>query len=108
MEDRKTGDTAMLLLKSSLDESISALGGPIEKTISWHMSRRGVFTDPKSLDIDSFSVELEGLIGPGAQMILEDTASIFEKRSKVKVERGTAPLAKIKKIMQILGGDAIA
>jgi hypothetical protein len=107
MQD-KTKDTAMVLLKSSIEESITSLGGPIEKTISWHMSRKGVFTDPKSFDIDNFSTELEGLIGPGAQMILEDAAVMFEKKSKVKVDRGLAPLPKIKRIMNILGGETLA
>src|SRR5581483_11889073 len=104
MVDSDMRESAVILLKRAIDDSISALGGPISKTITWHMNKKGVFTDLKTWDIDNFSAELEDLVGPGAQMILEDAALEFERKSplKVKLEKNLPPAVKIKRILEML------
>lgn len=110
MQDDSRREKTMMLLKEAIDYSLGSLGGPIERTINWHMNTKGVFASKYNWDIDNFSTELEGLVGPGSQMILEDAASQFEKISQVKLPkaRGSSPLQRIKAIMKILGGDTVA
>lgn len=64
----------------AIDEAISSLGGSIHKTITWHMNNRGVFADPKEIDITFFYHNLKELIGPGADMIMEDTWENLQRR----------------------------
>lgn len=98
----------MMLLRRSIDESIKSLGGPIAKTINWHMDKRGVFTDPKKIDIEVFSKNLEELVGPGAELILEETADRLEKSAGLglKPERRTNSLSRIAHILDLMGGRA--
>ncbi len=72
------------------------------------MDKRGVFTDPKKIDVESFSRNLEELVGPGAQMILEETADRLEKGAKlgVKTDRRGNPVDRIKRILGLMGGPA--
>ena len=97
-------------LKQAIDDSIKSLGGPISQTINWHMDRRGVFTDPEKIDINNFSTNLEELVGPGAELILEDAADRLERslKKKVKFEKNVAPVNKIIMIMEAMGGAAQA
>lgn len=102
--------SSVVLLRKSIDESISSLGGPIARTINWHMDNRGVFSDPKKLDIDNFSKNLEELVGPGAELILEETADRFEKNARlsVKTERNVSPAKRILRIIELIGGKTEA
>ncbi|MCI0559288.1 MAG: hypothetical protein MN733_12400, partial [Nitrososphaera sp.] len=52
--DRNGNGSIQLLLRKALDETIYALGGPIYKTITWHMNNRGLFSDAKSIDVSDF------------------------------------------------------
>lgn len=60
------------IVRKAIDDAISSLGGPIHKTITWHMNNRGVFSNPDKLDINFFCDNLKELLGPGADMILEE------------------------------------
>jgi len=60
------------IVRKAIDDAISSLGGPIHKTITWHMNNRGVFSDPDKLDVNLFYDNLKELMGPGADMILEE------------------------------------
>lgn len=60
------------IIRKAIDDAISSLGGPIHKTITWHMNNRGVFSNPDKLDINFFWDNLKELLGPGADMILEE------------------------------------
>jgi hypothetical protein len=91
-------------LRQAIDAAIESLGGPIHKTITWYMGSRGVFSDPKKIDINLFYSNLQELLGPGADMIMEETWEHLQKRYGGKAGRDTAkasPLERIQKMMEI-------
>lgn len=49
-----TDSSGQAILRQSIDAAIQSLGGPIHKTITWYMNSRGVFSDPKKIDINFF------------------------------------------------------
>ena len=59
----------MATLRKAIDVALESLGGPIHKTIIWHMNNRGLFSDPRNIDIESFYLNLKELVGPGADML---------------------------------------
>jgi hypothetical protein len=92
------------ILRQSIDAAIKSLGGPIHKTITWYMDSRGVFSDPKKIDINTFYSNLQELVGPGADLIMEETWEHLQKRYGAKVRREasrSSPLERIQKIMEI-------
>jgi len=90
------------ILRQSIDAAIKSLGGPIHKTITWYMNSRGVFADPKKLDIKSFYSNLQELVGPGADMIMEETWEHLQKSYGTKAvnEPKSSPLERIQKILE--------
>jgi hypothetical protein len=60
-------------LRQAIDATIRSLGGPISKTITWHLNNKGIMSDSKGLDVKSFYLHLQELVGPGADMIMEET-----------------------------------
>jgi hypothetical protein len=92
----------IIILRHAIDEAIESLGGPIHKTITWHMNNRGIFADSK-IDINSFYSNLKELVGPGADLIMEETWEQMEKQGVAGMNFGPkmSPLEKIQKIMKI-------
>jgi hypothetical protein len=67
------------ILYSCIHDTLESLGGPIHKTITWHMNNWGVFADSE-IDINSFYSNLKELVGPGADLIMEETWLRLQKR----------------------------
>jgi hypothetical protein len=67
------------ILRSAINEALESLGGPIHKTITWHMNNRGIFADSR-IDVDSYYSNLKELVGPGADLIMEETWHNLQKR----------------------------
>ena len=90
------------ILRHAIDEAIESLGGPIHKTITWHMNNRGIFAD-SNIDINSFYSNLKELVGPGADLIMEETWEHLQKQGIAgkNFEPRLSPLEKIQKIMKI-------
>ena len=91
-------------LRQAIDAAIESLGGPIHKTITWYMGSKGVFSDPKKIDINLFYSNLQELLGPGADMIMEETWEHLQKRFGTKAGHYTAkasPLERIQKMMEV-------
>jgi hypothetical protein len=68
------------------------------------MNSRGVFSDPKKVDINFFYSNLQELLGPGADMIMEETWEHLQKRYGAKAGHDSvrsSPLERIRKIMEI-------
>lgn len=82
------GNGSHTIVRQAIDEAISSLGGPIHKTITWHMNNRGVFADPKKIDIKFFYDNLKELLGPGADMIVEDVWKMLRKNRKGNFDYG--------------------
>ena len=61
--------------RKTIDDAISSLGGPIHKTIVWHMNNRGIFGDAEKVDTSLFYQNLKELLGQGADMIMENLSS---------------------------------
>jgi hypothetical protein len=98
------GSNPQAILRQSIDSAIQSLGGPIHKTITWYMNSRGIFSDPKKIDINLFYSNLQELVGPGADMIMEETWEHLQKRYGAKADRNlikSSPLERIQKIMEI-------
>ena len=92
------------VLRQAIDAAMGSLGGPIHKTLTWYMDSRGVFSDPKKIDINFFYSNLQELLGPGADMIMEETWEQLQKRYGTKTGHNlvrSSPLEKIQKIMEI-------
>ena len=104
MQDNQGSIDSQAVLRQSIDAAIQSLGGPIHKTISWYMDSRGVFSDPKKVDINMFYSNLQELVGPGADLIMEETWEHLKKTYGAKTQHGAAkssPLERIQKIMEI-------
>ncbi|MGI0036729.1 MAG: hypothetical protein ACRD99_00035 [Nitrososphaera sp.] len=98
--DKKNSGSNQLLLRQALDETIYSLGGPIHKTITWHMNNKGLFSDSQNIDLRSFYVNLKELVGPGADMIMEEAWQKLRKRSKAHVDSGNGtPLDRMIRLM---------
>lgn len=98
------GKDCQVLLRQSIDAAIASLGGPIHKTITWYMNSRGVFSDPRKIDINIFYSKLQELLGPGADMIMEETCEHLQKRCRKKAVQDatrSSPLERIQRIMEI-------
>ena len=92
------------MLRQALDETIYSLGGPIHKTITWHMNNKGLFSDSNNIDLQAFYSNLKELVGPGADMIMEDTWTWLQKKHGLRPSRDllkTPPLERIRKMMDI-------
>ena len=104
MEPDNVDINGQVILRQSIDQAIESLGGPIHKTITWYMNSRGVFANPKKIDISFFYSNLKELLGPGADMIMEETWEHFQKRFGAKLDREfikRSPLEKIKKMVEV-------
>lgn len=102
--DKKNSGKNRVLLQQALDETINSLGGPIYKTITWHMNSKGLFTDSQNLDLKAFYINLRELIGPGADMIMEDTWQWLKKRQGPRAANDasrTTPLERIQKFIEV-------
>lgn len=98
--DRRGNNGNHLLLRKVLDETIYSLGGPIHKTITWHMNNRGLLSDPKKIDITAFYVNLKELVGPGADMIMEEAWQKLKKQYKGHLDLATGtPVDRMKKMI---------
>lgn len=91
------------ILRQAIDAAMGSLGSPIHKTLTWYMDSRGVFSDPKKIDINFFYSNLQELLGPGADLIMEETWEHLQKRYTTKTHHDfrSSPLEKIQKIMEI-------
>jgi hypothetical protein len=106
MQDSQGNNEGQVILRQSIDAAIKSLGGPIHKTINWYMDSRGVLSDPKKIDINTFYSNLQELVGPGADLIMEETWEHLKKRYGPKAHNQMAkssPLEKIQRIMEIGG-----
>ena len=103
VQGNDTSGNGQVILRESIDAAIESLGGPIHKTITWYMNSRGVFSDPKKIDINIFYSNLRELLGPGADLIMEETWEHIEKRCGAKVSHDSkgSPLEKIRRIIEV-------
>ncbi len=94
-------------LRHAINAAIESLGGPIHKTITWHMNIKGVFSDSKKIDIDFFYSNLKELVGPGADLIMEETWEHLKKQGFTEQNFGpsSSPLQKIQKALKIGEGE---
>lgn len=98
--DKRGNNGNQLLLRKALDETIYSLGGPIHKTITWHMNNRGLLADPKRIDIIAFYMNLKELVGPGADMIMEEAWQKLKKQYRGPLDFNTGtPVDKMKKMI---------
>ena len=98
--EKKGSGSKQLLLREVLDETIYSLGGPIHKTITWHMNNKGLFSDSQSIDLNAFYLNLKELVGPGADMIMEEAWQKLRKRSKLRLDSGNGtPLDRMNRLM---------
>jgi hypothetical protein len=86
--DNNHRSSNQILLRKALDDTMLSLGGPIYKTITWHMNSKGLFSDSKNIDLPAFYRNLQELVGPGADMIMEEAWQKIRKNSKIRVDFG--------------------
>jgi len=98
--DRDGNSTNQVLLRKALDETIYSLGAPIYKTITWHMNNRGFFTESKNIDVMAFYSNLKELVGPGADMIMEEAWHKLKKEYKGEIDLGSGtPLDRMRRMI---------
>jgi hypothetical protein len=106
MVDSNAGSSGQTILRQSIDAAVKSLGVPIYKTITWYLESRGVFSDPKKIDINFFYSTLREIVGPGADLIMEETSEHLQKLSGSRTGRDMvrfSPLERIQKIMEVSG-----
>ena len=70
--------------RNEIEHGIASLGGPIQKTIEWYLKTKGVFGESDKVDLQLFYENLKELLGPGADMIMEE---LYEKgQSSIKFD----------------------
>ena len=104
--DKKQNGNGQLLLRKALDETMYSLGGPIYKTITWHMNSKGLFGDASNIDLVAFYASLKELIGPGADMIMEEAWQKLRKQSRVQVDSGKG--TPLDRMMRLIGSEGEA
>lgn len=92
-----------ILLRKALDETILSLGGPICKTITWHMNNRGLYSDAKKIDVVAFYSSLKELVGPGADMIMEEAWQKVKKEYKGRSDFGSGN--PVDRMMRMFGSE---
>ena len=84
------------ILRRAFDKELLSLGSSIYQTIMWHMDSRGVFSNPKVVDIDSIYTNLREIVGPHADMIMDMTWADLEKNHGAKdVEKSKKSVDKV-------------
>lgn len=84
------------ILKRAFDKELMSLGSSIYQTIMWHMDGRGVFSNPQIVDILSLYSNLQEIVGPHADMIMDMTWADLEKNHGAKdAEKSRKSLDKI-------------
>lgn len=72
------------VLRSEIITVLQSLGNSIYKTIMWHMNTRGVFSNPEVIDIDVFYNNLQVLLGPLTDEILEMTFKQLKQKYGIR------------------------
>jgi hypothetical protein len=92
------------ILKRAFDKELLSLGS-IYQTIMWHMDGRGGFSNPRVVDIESLYSNLQEIVGPHADMILDMTWSDLEKNHGAKdPEKSKKSFDKISRWLGTVGG----
>jgi hypothetical protein len=64
------------------------------------MNNRGLLSDPKKIDIAAFYMNLKELVGPGADMIMEEAWQKLRKQYKGHLDFGAgAPIDRMKRLI---------
>ena len=97
------------MLRRAFDKELMSLGSSIYQTIMWHMDGRGVFSNPRSVDVESLYSNLREIVGPHADMIMDMTWADLEKNHGAKdPEKSKKSLDKIRKWLSTgAGGGAV-
>ena len=72
------------MLRHVVDEVLMSLGPSIQETIMWHMNNRGVFSSQSFFNIDSMYENLQELMGPYSEEILDLTWERLQKKFGAK------------------------
>jgi hypothetical protein len=72
------------VLRSEIVAVMQSLGNSIYKTIMWHMNSKGVFSNPEEIDIDAFYKNLQILLGPLTDEIMEMTLKQLKQKYGVR------------------------
>ena len=99
VNEMKQDVNTLVSVRQAIDSSIQSLGGPIHKTIVWHMNNRGIFTDTGKIDLESFYSNLKELVGPGADMIMEDAWHQLNRKGSGKGLHGSV-MDNLKKMLE--------
>ncbi len=90
-------------------DGLAPLGGPIVKTIVWHLRANGVFLESEGgIDLRTFYQHLEGIVGNIADIV---TGEIYEELSKKypnsskRFERDVPVLDRIERLLQVESGS---
>jgi hypothetical protein len=84
------------VLRGTVERVLSELGPSIQKTIMWHMNNRGVFSDPNHLDFEAVYRNLEELLGPLSDEIIDMTWDHLQKEYGAKDDSKSKSLQSIK------------
>lgn len=101
-----------LILQRAINEGLDQLGGPIVKTIVWHLRSNGVFLDSQSeIDLRLFHKHLEDIVGNIADIVLSEVYESLRKRYPNCHDSMDSHLGIIDRIDRLLakqaGGDAM-
>lgn len=94
-------------LRHTVDETLVSLGPSIQETIMWHMNNRGIFSNPKFLSIDLLYENLQELMGPYAEEIMDLTWEQLQKKYGAHASvKSKSTIEKIKDWLRSDGGGA--
>jgi hypothetical protein len=93
------------LLRRVFDKELKSLGTSIYQTIMWYMDSQGIFSNPRSVDIESLYSTLREIVGPHADMIMDMTWVSLEKNYEINdLGKSDQSIDKIKKWLGSAGG----
>lgn len=94
------------ILRHMFDKELMSLGSSIYQTIMWYMDGRGVFSNPRAVDVQSLYANLREIVGPHADMIMDMVWAGLEKQHGARDPEKKQSLGKIAKWLDEKGGAA--
>ncbi len=102
-------DQKPAILMHAVNESLSALGEPIKKTVVWHLNLNGIFIESEQFDIATFYKTLEDIMGNGSEVVLDTIYGILARRKDFPLskDRSRSMLDRIQDSMKAEGGAGV-
>jgi hypothetical protein len=93
-------------LRKSVEEALSLLGESTMQSLIWLLDRKGISLTSDTFDIKRFEQVLRELIGDGADVMMEEIYTRFNKKCNIDIEP-SSNLSALERIQKILESEKV-